>query len=128
MSAYKLSHYLKCKIIFDDDCIIQEKPSLRKIGHARAYHSLYVLDQDSHCLSTFTVDTDRVICNQVVSNEFSLWQHRVGHPSHNVVKHICTQASYIHYTSNKICDSCHVAKQHRLPFPLVTLNLTMLLI
>jgi hypothetical protein len=121
LSAYKLSNSLKCKLIFDhNSCVIQEIPSLKMIGRARVKHNLYVLDQISTHIVAFTKNCDSfssVFCNHTISNDFDLWHHRLGHPSHNVVQHLITQFPFVQSLSNKICDCCHFAKQHKLPFP-----------
>ncbi|RDX77698.1 hypothetical protein CR513_42138, partial [Mucuna pruriens] len=39
---------------------------------------------------------------------------RLGHPSTNVMHRHCTDFPYIKYNKNLICESCHLAKQHKL--------------
>jgi len=47
-----------------------------------------------------------------------LWHFRLGHLLNKVLKYICKSYNDIYFGKNKICDSCHIAKQRRLPFPL----------
>lgn len=97
------------------------------IGHAEISHNLNILNLSSvasHCHAA--VNKDLNISNSAVSNNnattiayntFDLWHYMLGHPSHTVLHQLCTTFPYI--LSNKMWfwDSCHFAKQCRLPFP-----------
>jgi len=39
-----------------------------------------------------------------------IWHHRLGHPSNNVLDHICKDNVNIQYNKTNVCDSCHYAK------------------
>lgn len=45
-----------------------------------------------------------------------LWHMRLGHPSNKVLEHICTVFPYVKMNKTFVCDTCHFAKQNRLPF------------
>nr|KYP34400.1 Retrovirus-related Pol polyprotein from transposon TNT 1-94 [Cajanus cajan] len=57
-------------------------------------------------------------CNHVVSNTYKQWHLRLGHPHHDALTK-ALQTCNIHLpTVNKIsdfCDSCCIAKSHRIP-------------
>jgi len=44
------------------------------------------------------------------------WHYRLGHPSNDVLDHICNDNADMQYIKTNICDFCHYAKQHGLVF------------
>lgn len=97
----------------------------KMIEHAEVHNHLYILHQPSsnglshseldHSISLPIVNT----ANKIVTTHsalFDLWYFRLGHPSNVVVEQLCMQFPYIHLNKNVICDSCHLAKQCKLPF------------
>ena len=49
-----------------------------------------------------------------------LWHSRLGHTSNKVLQQLCSQYNEISFDSIKPCDTCHYAKQKKLPFSLST--------
>ena len=49
-----------------------------------------------------------------------LWHSKLGHTSNKVLQQLCSQYNEISYDSIKPCDTCHYAKQKKLPFSLNT--------
>jgi GAG-pre-integrase domain len=48
-----------------------------------------------------------------------IWHQRFGHPSSRVMKELESNVNvlfYDFYKINKICESCQLAKSHKLPF------------
>jgi len=52
--------------------------------------------------------------NSLYSN---LWHDRLGHPSNERLAVLSHTHSYIHKNKVENCNSCHLAKQRKLPFP-----------
>jgi hypothetical protein len=46
-----------------------------------------------------------------------LWHMKLGHVSNKVLKHLCSQHHNIPFHVTDVCETCHFAKQKRLPFP-----------
>lgn len=46
-----------------------------------------------------------------------LWHYRLGHASNAVLQHVSHSFPYAKFNKNLVCDSCHYAKQAKLPFP-----------
>lgn len=113
ISVSKLTHAADCKLIFDDGgCRIQDKVTLRTIGVARADGGFYTISPQAsfqfapHIVNTFN------------SYKHDIWNLRLGHPSHEKLVQLHRDFSFI--DCNKIanpCDTCHLAKQKKLPFP-----------
>lgn len=70
----------------------------------------------SHSTDSTTLSTH---CNSSVSNTFTLWHNRLGHPASSVVKTILAKCNVL--TNNKedshFCAACCLVKIHRFPFP-----------
>ena len=45
-----------------------------------------------------------------------IWHLRLGHPSNKVLDQVCTNFPYVKINKNSVCDTCHLAKQSKLPF------------
>jgi hypothetical protein len=112
-----VSRLLNCNnyklTFFSNLCHIQDLTSLRMIGLADLHNGLYLLR------TTGPHDTMKPMNFSIVNSysSFDLWHYRLGHPSTKVLKHVATIFPYVQIQDNKICDSCHFAKLHRLPFP-----------
>lgn len=126
ISTFQLSSYNKCNLIFDHcSCIIYEQLSFRIIGLAKVYKNLYTLSQEYFFLAFFyNIDVNVTKCNYDAQNKFSLWNHRLGHPSHNVLKTIQQRFSIVCDHVNFVCDCCHYAKQTKCSFPLSNIQTT----
>jgi len=66
-------------------------------------------------------------CNVLNSKgyDIDIWHFRLGHPSKHVVEQVCKIFPYANSNFDKLCDICHLAKQHKLHFQisdLVSLN------
>ena len=98
------------------------------IGVAKQHHGLFHL-QDSSDLKSFSFFTDSCIVldknsttNSIINATDSsmLWHSRLGHTSNKVLQQLCSQYNEISFDSIKPCDTCHYAKQKKLPLSLST--------
>lgn len=82
ISAYQLSFSNQCRLLFYHcSCVIQEQSSLRMVGLTKVYNNLYLLSQDSSIFYVYNDHVPMKSCNYNVSTKFTLWHHRLGHPS-----------------------------------------------
>ncbi|CAN1816910.1 Retrovirus-related Pol polyprotein from transposon RE1, partial [Linum perenne] len=106
--------------------IIQEHPSLKKIGIAKLRHGLYVLDsEDTH---PGIIDcTDGISASHSVTSlpqysckhhNFSIWHYRLGHMSMPRMMYLQSMIPSICANKNVHCSICPCAKQKRLSFPI----------
>lgn len=89
ISTYHLSSSNQCRLLFyNSSCISHALSSLRMIALAKLYHNMYLLNQDSSVFDVYNHNLPMKSCNYNVSTKFSLWHHRLGHPSYNVINKI----------------------------------------
>ena len=62
------------------------------------------------------IATSSVSCNKASAS--SLWHTRLGHPASTVVNRVLTSCNLPTKLSVGVCDTCQMAKSHRLPFSL----------
>ncbi|KAL4027855.1 hypothetical protein IC575_011045 [Cucumis melo] len=93
---------------FTDICIIQDKYTSKKIGSAKLFQGLYILDQPTYFPS---------IC-AVTTNKASLWHQRIGHPSTETLNSLQIPLFLKPSTVDKMahCTICPLAKQRKLSF------------
>jgi hypothetical protein len=59
------------------------------------------------------------VCSTSIKTSMSdVWYYRIGHPSFSRMQFLHNNVSAIPCTSKDTCSICHLAKQHRLPFPI----------
>ena len=51
-------------------------------------------------------------------NNLDVWHYRLGHLYKKILDQLSKSYDDIHYDSLNVCAPCHLAKQHKLPFPL----------
>nr|KYP57023.1 Retrovirus-related Pol polyprotein from transposon TNT 1-94 [Cajanus cajan] len=116
ISISKLVSSLKCELIFYlNSCVIQDMTNKQKIGTVDVNGGLYQITLKpviSHSVCTSVVHPR---CNKI---PIDLWHFRLGHIYHDRMQ--CMKQYYPCLISNKdfMCNTCHHAKQRRLPFPL----------
>ncbi|KAF7821898.1 Retrovirus-related Pol polyprotein from transposon TNT 1-94 [Senna tora] len=111
-------------------CIVQDSKSRDVIAVAKVKKNLYILEKKSfypHIIKEVLAQYDSnlhfanhiLACNlssSINESSFSLWHQRLGHCPATVIDKI--DSFQIDKSSQiPICDVCHLAKQHRLPFP-----------
>lgn len=109
ISVTKLTTNNDCSLNFSSTlCNILQNHSKQMIGTAKLHRGLYVMDSNAFHNS----------CNSVVSNSFEMWHLRLGHLSNSGMKYMSKQFPVIPCKNNMDpCDSCHLAKLKKLPFP-----------
>ncbi|XP_019425060.1 PREDICTED: uncharacterized protein LOC109333936 [Lupinus angustifolius] len=95
--------------------LTQDIITLRMIGLAEVHNHLYIF-------RNLTSPTKQILTanTSVFVLEFDLWHFRLGHPSKYVFDTVCKQHPYVKFCANKVCDTCHVAKQTKILFPTST--------
>ncbi|XP_024021425.1 uncharacterized protein LOC21412662 [Morus notabilis] len=85
--------------------------SLKKmIGAGRLHEGLYLFESPTIVLKSPPV---------VASSIYSLWHHRLGHPSHSRLQLLSKYIPTLNFNAQReLCETCSLAKQTRLPFPL----------
>ena len=86
---------------------------MKTIGLAELHDGLYFLKipQQKACLNIIESGIpENGNCSEDV------WHHRLGHPSDKVLQYISDTHPYVCFKQNTVCDTCHYAKQHKLPF------------
>ncbi|KAJ8774308.1 hypothetical protein K2173_011111 [Erythroxylum novogranatense] len=110
LSVTRLTSCLPCFLTFQlSTCCIQALPSRKMIGTANENHGLYILDLPS---KTFSFSAS--VATAIPQN---LWHHRLGHVSDSRLKLFKPYIPDLHFSSTAACDTCHFAKQKKLPFP-----------
>ena len=112
----KLASSLKCELIFShSSCINQGSKTRRKIGTIDVHDGLYTLVLQpvvNHFIQSVIVHPQ---CNKL---PIDLWHFRLGHPSHQCMRIMKQCYPCLSSDSTFICNTCHFAKQRKLPFPL----------
>jgi Reverse transcriptase (RNA-dependent DNA polymerase)/Integrase core domain/gag-polypeptide of LTR copia-type len=101
LSVSKCTNDWNCNVIFTPQKVLfQDRISRKMIGEGKLSGGLYVVDSIPSVMAAINP-------NYASPN---LWHNRLGHPSDHVIR-------LLGITLNSVdCDSCHFAKQHRLPF------------
>ena len=116
ISIQRLINSLKCRLVFTDNvCQIQVKCTSKMIGQADIVNGLYHLHTDEKESQIYFLREQESF--EVVKG-LNIWHCRMGHPSKRVLEKLAKQYTDIHSTDIDVCTPCHLAKQHKLPFPL----------
>jgi Integrase core domain/GAG-pre-integrase domain len=104
LSISKCTNLWNCNVIFTPQKVVfQDRISGKKIGEGYLTDGLYVVNLK---LSANAVTKTKSASPQV-------WHQCLGHPSDRVLHNLNMSLNF----DSSCCDSCHFAKQHRLPFP-----------
>jgi len=90
------------------------------IGKADLQSGLYILHsafENSINVVDVVSDTNSK-STDMHNNVDNIWHLRLGHPSHGTLQRISNMFPFIQSNKHQACDSCHFAKQRKLPFPL----------
>jgi histone deacetylase 1/2 len=93
---------------------IKEQATRKTLLRGRCEGGLYPL-KSSSCKSS----TNKQVFSTAVKPSVSLWHHRLGHPSTNIVKQVLSHHNLPFVSeSNKtiVCDACQQGKSHQLPY------------
>jgi len=98
-----INHFNLQWLFFRDKCQIKDIHTWRMVGLASLIDGLYRITGEDSQFSINSVMKFKT-CN------IDIWHHRLGHPSNNVLDHICKDNVNIQYNKTNVCDSCHYAK------------------
>jgi len=83
------------------------------IGHAKFINGLYYLQYPPTPHKDFVFPS---LALNYIKTDIDLWHFRLGHPGNKTIEQICIRFPYIHFLNKIVCDICHYAKHHKLPF------------
>ena len=94
-------------------CQIQDIISLNMNGLPKLHDGLYFLQIPGQkaCMNIIEFGIpENGNCSEDV------WHHKLWHPLDKVLRYISDTHPYVPFKQNTIYDTCHYAKQHKLPF------------
>jgi histone deacetylase 1/2 len=94
---------------------IKEQGTQRTLLNGRCEKGLYPLKSNLFCS-----DSNKQAFSAAVKPSVSIWHHRLGHVSTNIVKQVLSRHQLpFSSESNKhlVCDACQRGKSHQLPYP-----------
>ena len=83
------------------------------IGQANLSQGLYYLDIIPVTKITDFFPNIVLNCSKV---DIDTWHYRLGHPARRITEQIYKTFPYIQSKGSDVCDTCHLSKQHKLPF------------
>jgi len=95
--------------------VIQDNQTKEMIGSIDTRSRLYIFQ---HYAFKNTVAHHIVPALHCTVKDIKLWHHRMGHLSNERLMVLNTQYPYISAKKFDVCDTCHLAKQKKLPFTL----------
>jgi len=119
ISVSKLCKEQNCIVNFEaNQCIIQEKKDMRKIGLAEEIDGLYYLKAEKQTKKQAKISSISVSNNKPTSLVPAgiLWHLRLGHLSHYRMQCMNELYSYISVSGHVACDICQMSRQRKLPF------------
>ncbi|CAL1358899.1 unnamed protein product [Linum trigynum] len=122
LSVSKLTKTLPISLTFKSSfCEIQDLLTRRRIGLAHQVRGLYQMSRCSHFVPVPAVKGKSSIIAATYNfsqQNLNLWHSRLGHPSslrQNVIK---KSSNVVEKSVLDHCETCHFAKQKKLPFTL----------
>ncbi|KAL0397063.1 UNVERIFIED_CONTAM: Retrovirus-related Pol polyprotein from transposon TNT 1-94 [Sesamum calycinum] len=125
LSVSQLCHQKRYQLLFTQNgCVLQDQDTKDSLVMGVLFRRLYIYKQDQRVPTEFSNNSfHNVSCSASFHCSVSVWHNRLGHASVEAIKHIqevdCTELS-----SNTPCDTCHKAKQSRIPFPVSSSHAT----
>jgi len=121
ISIPKLLSYTDYIVVFcDKTCAIIQKSTFQMIGAAKQRCGLFYLQHPSALDSCDShSNTDCIVpksATAVSQNKPMLWHLRLGHTSNRILKHLSSIHNDILFYCTQPYDTCHFAKQKKLPF------------
>ena len=112
LSIGRITKTLKCRVIFYAHRVIfQDLATKKTIGEGFFLQGLYYLSSSSQ-----NNTKNQVSIFSSIRQEQSLWHQRLAHPSDSVLTKLMPHLEI----KNFACDTCHLSKSTRLPFPTST--------
>jgi hypothetical protein len=119
ISVSKLCKEQDCILNFEaNQCIIQDKKDMRRIGLAEEVDGLYHLKTMKESQKVAKISSISTMHNNGSSLVPSgvLWHLRIGHLSHDRMQCMNKLYSYISVSSHVACDVCQLSRQKKFPF------------
>ena len=117
ISIHQITKDLNCRVIFySTHCVFQDLVTGRTIGLAKVNDGLYYLEE----MSGNKKNKNQLSLTCSSNNKSEIWLHhfRLGHPSFILLKSMFPSLFKNEDVSSFHCDTCEIAKHHRLSFPL----------
>ncbi|CAL9028855.1 unnamed protein product [Prunus brigantina] len=116
LSVSQLTEQLNCCVlIYPSFCLLQDIHTKEILGRGTKRGGLYYIDDFSLGVAnnvTHSFDSKQ--------QQIWLWHRRLGHPSFSYMKHLIPDLFSGFKDSDFTCDTCILAKSHRVPYPLST--------
>nr|KYP73017.1 hypothetical protein KK1_005624 [Cajanus cajan] len=97
--------------------MIVQKCNFKTIGVAKKRHGLfYLMDSSDLNSSSNSCNILHKSSNVTTTDDSMLWHCRLGHPSNKVLQQLRSQYNKISFDCSNPCDTCHYAKQKKLPY------------
>lgn len=104
-----------CVLIYPSFCLLQDIHTKEILGRGTKKWELYNIDD-------FSPDVANSVMHPFDSKQKQiwLWHCRLGHPSFSYMKHLIPDLFSSFKDFDFTCDTCILAKSHRVPYPLST--------
>jgi hypothetical protein len=124
ISACKFLKNLHCYLIFlAGYCFIQSLHHWKTIGVAKEEDRLFYLLPENEVSSNASASAPyfhkHVSFNSIKEPSCDLWHYGLGHHSNSRIRLLQFIVPAISCKQNEICPICPLAKQHKLPFPVI---------
>ncbi|CAL8990313.1 unnamed protein product, partial [Prunus brigantina] len=116
LSVSQLTEQLNCCVlIYPSFCLLQDIHTKEILGRGTKRGGLYYVDD-------FSLGVANNVTHPFDSKQQQiwLWHRRLGHPSFSYMKHLIPDLFSGFKDSDFTCDTCILAKSHRVPYPLST--------
>ena len=118
LSVHQFTKDNNCSLLFtSNDFQILDNTTKRVIFQGPCEHSLYVLPGTSSSAHPVSESVPVVPVALSADGHSLLWHSRLGHPSTQIINSLMSQLGFSSIHVNN-CDSCSIAKSHKLPFTL----------
>ncbi|KAJ0535497.1 putative RNA-directed DNA polymerase [Helianthus annuus] len=108
LSVYKLAKDNQINVVFNEsNCLLQDLKSGRILVTGKQDNGLYFVNKGGNLAN---------LCFNSLNNS-NLWHSRLGHPADQILSILKGDLGVVDIVKNP-CETCHRAKQVRVPFPL----------
>ena len=118
LSVHQFTKDNNCSLLFtSNDFQILDNTTKRVIFQGPCEHGLYVLPGTSSSAHPVLESVPVAPVALSADGHSLLWHSRLGHPSTQIINSLMSQLGFSSIHVNN-CDSCSIAKSHKLPFTL----------
>ncbi|KAF5779215.1 putative RNA-directed DNA polymerase [Helianthus annuus] len=108
LSVYKLSKGNQITVVFNEStCLLQDSKSGKILVTGKQDNGLYFVNKGGNSIN---------LCFNSLKNS-NLWHSRLGHPADQILSILKGDLGVVDVAKHP-CETCHRAKQVRVPFPL----------